>query len=64
MKSFFKDNSGDIDIDEMTNIIETLDCIEGVKAGVIRYDENGHPVDTPSAKSRAEDLFQVIINII
>ena len=55
------DNNGEIDIEEMTNIIETLDCIEGVQAGVVRYDENGHPVDTPSAKSRAEDLFLVSV---
>ena len=43
----------------MTNIIDTLDCIEGVQAGVVRYDENGHPVDTATAKTRAEDLFLV-----
>ena len=43
----------------MANIIETLDCIEGVQAGAVRYDENGHPVDTPSPKARAEDLFLV-----
>ena len=27
------DNNGVIDIDEMANIIDTLDCIEGVKPG-------------------------------
>ena len=27
------DNNGVIDIDEMSNIIDTLDCIEGVKPG-------------------------------
>ena len=27
------DNNGVIDIEEMANIIETLDCIEGVKPG-------------------------------
>ena len=27
------DNNGVIDIDEMSSIIETLDCIEGVKPG-------------------------------
>ena len=43
----------------MTNIIDTLDCIEGVQAGVVRYDENGHPVDTATAKTRAEELFLV-----
>ena len=43
----------------MANIIETLDCIEGVQTGAVRYDENGHPVDTPSPKARAEDLFLV-----
>ena len=53
------DNNGEIDIEEMANIIETLDCIEGVQAGAVRYDENGHPVDTPSPKTRAEDLFLV-----
>ena len=53
------DNNGEIDLTEMANIIDTLDCIEGVVAGVVRYDENGHPVDTPSALQRAEDLFLV-----
>ena len=57
------DNNGEIDIEEMANIIETLDCIEGVQAGCVRYDENGHPVDTPSAKTRAEDLFMVDITV-
>ena len=55
----FLDNNGEIDLTEMANIIDTLDCIEGVVAGVVRYDENGHPVDTPSALQRAEDLFLV-----
>ena len=45
---------------EMANIIDTLDCIEGVEAGAVRYDEDGHPVDTPSAIQRAEDLFLVM----
>ena len=31
--------------------------------GCLRYDENGHPVDTPSAKTRAEDLFMVDITV-
>ena len=63
----------------MANIIETLDSIEGIKAGegrdvctpavklhyvgvagTVRYDEDGHPVETPSARERADDLFQII----
>ena len=54
---YFPDNNGEIDLEEMANIIDTLDCIEGVQAGVVRYDENGHPVDTPTAIQRAQDLF-------
>ena len=54
------DNNGEIDIEEMANIIDTLDCIEGVHAGSLRYDENGHPIDTPCAKTRAQDLFSAI----
>ena len=54
---YFLDNNGEIDLEEMANIIDTLDCIEGVQAGVVRYDENGHPVDTPTALQRAQDLF-------
>ena len=57
---YFPDNNGEIDLEEMANIIDTLDCIEGVQAGVVRYDENGHPVDTPTAIQRAQDLFLVI----
>ena len=67
------DNNGVIDIDEMANIIDTLDCIEGVKPGkkykssldpsllpgVMRYDENGHPVAVSGAQQRAEELFDV-----
>ena len=60
IKKSFSDNNGEIDIEEMANIIDTLDCIEGVHAGTLRYDENGHPIDTPSAKTRAEDLFSAI----
>ena len=56
---YFLDNNGEIDLEEMANIIDTLDCIEGVQAGVVRYDENGHPVDTPTALQRAQDLFLV-----
>ena len=56
---YIKDNDGTIDVEEMTNIIDTLDCIEGVQVGVVRYDENGHPVDTATAKTRAEELFLV-----
>ena len=56
-----QDNNGEIDIEEMANIIDTLDCIEGVQAGAVRYDENGHPVDTQSPKARAEDLFLVFL---
>ena len=44
----------------MANIIDTLDCIEGVEAGGVRFDEDGHPVDTPSAVERAGDLFLVM----
>ena len=57
---YFLDNNGEIDLAEMANIIDTLDCIEGVEAGAVTYDEDGHPVDTPSALQRAEDLFLVI----
>ena len=57
----YLDNNGEIDIEEMANIIDTLDCIEGVQAGAVRYDENGHPVDTQSPKARAEDLFLVFL---
>ena len=32
------DNNGVIDMDEMAAIIETLDCIEGVKPGFGEYD--------------------------
>ena len=32
------DNNGVIDMDEMAAIIETLDCIEGVKPGFGKYD--------------------------
>ena len=67
------DNNGVIDIEEMAAIIETLDCIEGVKpgdqnvkawnfhksAGVVRYDENGNPQAITSTKQRAEELFMV-----
>lgn len=56
---YFLDNNGEIDLEEMANIIDTLDCIEGVQAGAVRYDENGHPVDTPTALQRAQDLFLV-----
>merc|ERR1711974_553586 len=54
------DNNGVIDMDEMAAIIETLDCIEGVKPGVIRYDENGNPQAIASTKQRAEELFEAI----
>ena len=53
------DNNGVIDVDEMANIIETLDCIEGVRPGVIRYDENGNPVPIAETRVRAEELFDV-----
>ena len=33
------DNNGVIDIDEMANIIETLDCIEGVKPGNMEHSQ-------------------------
>ena len=57
------DNNGVIDVNEMANIIETLDAIEGVKPGVIRYDENGNPVPIPETSQRAEELFDVTVFI-
>jgi len=54
------DNNGVIDMEEMCVIIETLDSIEGVKPGVIRYDENGNPQTIASTRQRAEEIFKAI----
>ena len=53
-------NDGVIDLAEMVTIIETVDDIDGVKAGEVRYDGNGNPEPVPSAKERAESLFSAL----
>ncbi|XP_023337528.1 uncharacterized protein LOC111708396 [Eurytemora carolleeae] len=59
-KLYDVDSNGVIDVKEMAAIIETLDCIEGVKPGVIRYDENGNPEPIADTKTRAMEIFAAI----
>ena len=51
---YFLDNNGEIDLAEMANIIDTLDCIEGVEAGAVTYDEDGIALRTESALADEE----------
>ena len=54
------DNDGLVDLHEMAVIMETLDDIEGVKAGEPQEVAKGNPDHVPTALERAASLFAAL----